>query len=245
MLKKTTVSLRFPQGASFYNNPQIDLYLRLMKTIKKMSCFTPDHECDSCRGKEQCRYYHCSGKNFARYPGILCRANWFCPHTFAMHESLAVKFYWIGDCSDYSVLLESIITEMRNKFQKNLFFVEDIQTVPADLSGEIQERTVLRVLTPCSGADYETEVKEMLRYYQAEYGLEFPENDFRLESFQPIPVRYPSVKVSSAVIRVSGTAGNFRLIEGSLPAFLMETGIGTGNCIGGGHIETDYHIEGK
>lgn len=240
MILRTVVTLSFPAGAVFEQNPQLLLYRCLLKAIQGMACMRSIHRCKDCPLREDCQYFWLTGHNFENYAGFLCQTDPFCKRVYQPQEELEVSFLWLGNTQSYSVLLESLIQDFHHTFAGQPFSLS--QLITETLEAEEVKAKNLNFITPVVLENNENLAMEGMQaaaWYRENYGLDlsFP-NTNDLKWIRKMKVRQPSAGLPVTRISNTGWIGDV-----SFPNDVMidrrwsDIGLGRSNCTGGGRFE--------
>lgn len=243
MLMKMTCSLVFPEGAYFYENPSFLILRGIWRQIHQLSCFVSETSCKECPSQQGCIYYRLSGQNFSGYPGILMKANLFEKTRFQRMEELQLEFFLIGNCGSAKGYLDLYFDHL-TRVQKIPVYVRSKKVT----SIEAVNKTVSNVffLTPLDQKEFAESYNSMVEAYNSQYGCDYellePENDQSAWSHR-VQIGWPTIWLGTKRVLPRGFTGKVAFAHPiTLPADLMEVGIGKWNYIGGGQLADDDSV---
>lgn len=240
MLVEAKVILKFPDGAEFYKNPQLELYKRFIGLLKRISCISPGTSCEACSHQKICRYFHGTGENFTSYPGILCSVDWFLKRVYYPGEEMKVKFYFIGDCASFEPLVDIMISQLHGSFLENPFYLAKIKAKEIDTDKKCRSTSVLNVKTPVEDVNIQKVIEKMMHYYMEVYEFCPPMPAFKFENTLSHFIEFPKIELNHKRMAFNGVGGVWKVQDSDkFPKYLKKIGIGKMNYIGGGKIETE------
>lgn len=237
-LTKVDIQVIFPQGAHFYQNVNVYLYKSFINFIYKLSCFIVDTKCNDCSFKEGCQYYHCTGKNFTQYPGIVVNNPIFIKSIYQNEEVLSLNFYFIGNNDKYIEYIKIFFQSYLNqKIMGNYFYLKDIKITKVEsLASQMNMFFIDSVIKT---QDFLKEYNQMIKYYNNLYDTSYDDiknNDViinRVKKGTLMPIQFKTKKV----IPQGYTYHVMMKEDVTLSSDILLVGVGHYNFIGGGHIE--------
>lgn len=234
MIKKVSVLITFPLGASFVGNVNVDVYRSITRFIHHLMCFNTLSKCRDCTKKEQCRYYQLTGNNFTDYPGILIHSDLFDKKHYKKGEQKEFHFYFVGNNVAYVDYVELFFEQLHQSLFHNPFYFNSVNAT--DLDNKQLEKIKCRCMTPIEKESVSDSYNQMVSFYNASYQTDFKSIDeCNLTNVRNI--LWDPINLKTRRIEVKGYIGNIYLNH--VNSSLLEIGIGKYNFIGGGQIAVE------
>ena len=183
------ITISFPLGVRFNNNPKILLYNKLFQMIKRLCCMNTETKCWECPFNENCNYYRLSGKNFTGYPAILVDTEMFEKNFFKSDQQLNVNFYIIGNMKIFADYIDIFLTEYlkRQICGKPFYIIKLNKTFIAENETVLLKE--LKIRSAIESDDLSEVVNKQLLYYKNNY-------DCYLTFEQQVPQKTELKKIS-------------------------------------------------
>lgn len=230
---RVEVTLSFPLGATFMNNPKLLIYKQFIKMVRSLNCFDFKGNCQSCSRKSECAYFKISGKSFMEFPGILVRCSLFDKSIYRENEELKLSFYFIGDLEKYRGYVDIFFTQYLNQSIVGIPFC--LKSMKSEFVSQGAYNTkCLRVVSPIECTDFVDSYNAMVSFYNFEYGT-----NYKLLCISSSNSLKQIVMIERLFKGKSkGYIGNVTFDQiVSIDKDLIELGVGKYNYLGGGLIE--------
>lgn len=242
MIWETEISLLFPEGAVFSENPDLLLYRKILAFIRTISCVNSQTRCIDCSQKENCRYYWITGDNFQTYAGLLCHPDVRRSKIFEPGQTGLFRLIWTGKAKDFAPLCEVALNSSNQRLAGQTYVLRSVKTKLLDISAVFSADSIWVENLRIASSD-ENLFKTMAETYQKRYALSLtvPEAEYE---FQPrLKTDLGVVRLPTARIHNHGESGYLKLLKPvKLNNSWLVLGLGKNNCIGGGRFEINHHI---
>lgn len=237
MIKKINICLAFPLGAYFGGNVVLEVYRQLMNFVYSLSCISVNTKCKDCTMQKFCRYFHISGHNFARYPGIIVNNEIFNKSRFNKNEEIYFTFYVIGDCEAYIDFIRIFLQDhLHQKLCGEFYTIKSFEVESMDDKSIFLEHVEIK--TPIDNCNLKQVYNDMVAFYNDNYHTSFNKIFTEGRIINPMKVTSEFIKFKTKNVKQIGYIGNGKFEnEVKIDLGLKLIGLGKYNYIGGGFIE--------
>lgn len=235
-MTKVNVELTFPMGAHFYQNVYISVYRQLTQFIYSLNCISHTSKCYECSFASSCRYFHCTGENFNKYPRILIHNPLFPKSIYTKNENIIFEFYLIGENKQYidyiKLFFESYLEQSLNR---NYYYLKDI--IISNTNSDNRGVRHIQLKSCVESTQILDVYNQMIEYYNENYNCNFDiiQSDYQIHHQKYVSFGIISLKTKR--VNFEGDIYDVYFEENiNVNQCFFEIGIGKFNYIGGGYI---------